>query len=133
MDVSRLFIYYNTRKKDNRKEGVSRMISDTGSSITSAIETLQKKGVCLEDIWPYDEKEVNTKPSKKCYEQAKSYVITEALTVKPNLNEMKSCLAQGFPIVFTLRLFKSFAKAKKNGGKVPLPNSKDTRAAKHSR
>ena len=131
--MSRLFIYYNARKRDNHKEKASRRITDIGSSITSTIEILQKKGVCLEDMWGYDKKEVNTKPPKNCYEQAKRYTIVEALKVKVDLTEMKSCLAQGFPIIFNLHLFKSIAKARRNGGLVIVPDSKDTRATSHAR
>ena len=45
---------------------------------------------------------------------------------------MKSCLAQGFPFAFGLRLFTSFDKARENGA-VPLPDAADTARKSHGR
>lgn len=131
IDVSRLFIYYNARKRDNRKENVSSVIEDVGSSITSAIESLYKKGVCLEKIWPYEKNRVNAKPSERSFEKAKKYKIVEALKLDVDFNEMRSCLAQGLPFVFGLKLFKSIDRAAKNGGVVPMPNRTEAARATH--
>ncbi|CAF1512925.1 unnamed protein product [Didymodactylos carnosus] len=129
IDVSRLFIYYNSRLKDN--DGNNK-VTDEGSSIAYAIETLEEVGVCLESLWPYDIKRVNYKPSKQCYAAAEEYTITEALEVDIDLNEMKACLAQGFPIIISLNLFKSFDKAKEKGI-VPLPRRSETSRSTHGR
>ena len=101
--MSRLFIYYNARVRG----GHSGTVADTGCSMTDAIESLEELGTCLESIWPYDISRVNTRPSEEAYEQAKDYTISEALRVDIDLNEMKSCLAQGFPFAFGLLLFSS--------------------------
>ncbi|UJR12753.1 hypothetical protein I4U23_016927 [Adineta vaga] len=118
IDVSRLFIYYNSREKDQPGEPVT----DSGCSMTSAIEALEEFGTCLESLWPYDISRVNTRPNSEVYTSAKPHTISEALQIKINLYEMKSCLAQGFPFVFGLHLFTSFDKAAKTGT-VPMPDS----------
>ncbi len=92
--------------------------------MTNGIEALEESGVCLESVWPYDISQVNTRPSDEAYQDAKGHIITEALQVNIDLNEMKSCLAQGFPFAFGLRLFKSFDKAGTTGI-VPMPSSTD--------
>ncbi|CAF3721088.1 unnamed protein product [Adineta steineri] len=120
IDVSRLFIYYNGRAKENS----SGSVTDSGCSMTSAIEALEEFGTCVESIWPYDVSRVNTRPNNQAYQEAKPHTISEALQVKVDLYEMKSCLAQGFPFVFGLRLFTSFDKAA-TGGVVPMPSSSD--------
>ena len=120
IDVSRLFIYYNGRVKENSSEA----LTDSGCSMTSAIEALEEFGTCLESIWPYDISRVNTKPNDEAYKAASPHKISEALQVRTDLHEMKSCLAQGFPFVFGLRLFTSFDKAAKTGV-VPMPSSSD--------
>jgi C1A family cysteine protease len=120
VDVSRLFIYCNGRQK----EQPSAPLTDSGCSMTSAIEALEEFGVCLESIWPYDISRVNTRPSNEAYRAAKPHTISEALQVNVDLHEMKSCLAQGFPFVFGLRLFTSFDKAADTGN-VPMPSSSD--------
>jgi hypothetical protein len=48
-----------------------------------------------------------------------------------NLNEMKSCLAQGFPFAFGIRLFKSFDRGGKTG-KIPKPQASEESRRKHA-
>ncbi len=127
-DVSRLFIYYNARAKDSR----SRALTDSGCTMTSAIETLEEFGICLESNWPYEISKVNTRPSDRAYEEARNHKITEALQIDIDLDEMKSCLAQGFPFAFGLRLFKSFNKALRTGV-VPMPIASDRVRSSHGR
>ncbi|CAF4046838.1 unnamed protein product [Adineta steineri] len=118
--VSRLFIYYNGRVKEDSKSAVT----DSGCTMTSAIEALEESGVCLESIWPYDISQVNTRPSDEAYQAATGHKITQAMQVNIDLNEMKSCLAQGFPFAFGLKLYTSFDQAAKTGV-VPMPNDSD--------
>ncbi|CAF4937264.1 unnamed protein product [Rotaria sp. Silwood1] len=121
-DVSRLFIYYNARVKDQKTEKVV----DTGCTMTSAIEALEEFGTCLESTWPYDLSRVNTRPHEKAYREARNHRITEAFRINVNLYEMKSCLAQGFPFAFGLRLYASFDKAATTGV-VPIPKTGENR------
>jgi hypothetical protein len=127
IDVSRLFIYYNARVKD---EGSDENITDSGCTATSAIEALEESGTCLESLWPYYVKRVNKCPSSEAYEAAEYNKIADALQVNVNLNEMKSCLAQGYPFVFGLQLYKSFDKATKKGI-VPMPKPHDQSRESH--
>jgi hypothetical protein len=129
IDVSRLFIYYNARIKDEESD---ENLEDSGCTVTSAIESLEESGTCLESIWPYNVKRVNKCPSDEAYQAAENNTINDALEVKIDLYEMKSCLAQGFPFVFGLELYKSFDKAEKKGI-VPMPKSDDKSRASHGR
>ena len=126
--MSRLFIYYNGRVIENS----SKVVTDSGCSMTNAIEALEEFGTCLESIWPYDISRVNQRPSDMAFEEAKQHKIKEALEVAIDLYEMKSCLAQGFPFAFGLRLFKSFDKAMRTGV-VPIPDSVDKTRSSHGR
>lgn len=125
-DVSRLFIYYNARAKEKK----SNVLTDSGCTMTSAIEALEEFGACLESIWPYDISQVHSRPSDQAFEEAKMHKITEALQIDIDLDEMKSCLAQGFPFAFGLRLFKSFDRGSTTGA-VPTPNASDRIRASH--
>lgn len=129
-DVSRLFLYYNGRKQDQRnnkeEEGEKKktkdaVMIDDGCPIIAAVEALKKYGYCPESEWTYKKKQKNIEPPKNCYRSAKRNRNLEALKLHTNLDEMKSCLAQGFPIIFGLDLYPSFGKAKYNGGAVPMP------------
>ncbi len=127
-DVSRLFIYYNSRAKDDH----SGVLTDSGCTMTSAIEALEEFGTCLESIWPYEISKVNSRPSDRAFQEASNHKITEALQIEIDLYEMKSCLAQGFPFAFGLQLFKSFDKAS-TMGVVPMPNVSDRIRSSHGR
>ncbi|CAF1035165.1 unnamed protein product [Rotaria magnacalcarata] len=127
IDVSRLFIYYNARVKDEESDD---NIDDSGCTVTSAIEALEEFGTCLESIWPYYTKRVNKCPSDAAFEEAENNKIVDALQININLDEMKSCLAQGFPFVFGLELYKSFDKADEKGI-VPMPKSRETKRESH--
>ena len=48
------------------------------------------------------------------------------------LNEMKQCLAQGYPFVFGIKLFESFNDAAKNGV-IPKPGPSDITRGEHGR
>ncbi|CAF1176105.1 unnamed protein product [Rotaria magnacalcarata] len=128
IDVSRLFIYYNGRVKRTHLP----IVTDSGCSMTNAIEALEEFGTCLESTWPYDIASVNKIPNLHAFKQGLKHKIHQALHVKIDLNEMKSCLAQGFPFAFGLRLYVSFDQAAKTGI-VPMPNSEEQSRAEHGR
>lgn len=97
-------------------------MEDVGTCIPSAVESLAKQGCCKEQLLPYTADKVNEKPSPKCYAQASLYRIKQAVELEANLDEMKACLAEGYPFVFGLQLFQSFSEAELNGGFVTTPN-----------
>lgn len=121
--VSRLFIYYNSRIKENKDQD-KHGLTDSGCTMTYTIETLEELGTCIESLWPYDISKVNQRPSNDAYEQAQNHQITEAFTMNIDLHEMKSCLAHGFPFLFGLKLFSSFDQASRSGV-VPMPSASD--------
>ena len=86
----------------------------------------------LKSLWPYQVDSLNIRPDDPAYEQANEYRIKEALRVDVDINQMKSCLAQGFPFAFGLSLFNSFDKASKTGI-VPLPDPYEQSRKAHGR
>lgn len=130
IDVSRLFVYYNSRVKALPPRGG--WLTDSGSVIVYAIQSMSEMGVCLEKMWDYDRWKVNLKPPQECYRAAQEHLITEALEVNLDMVELKTCLAQGFPIIVSINVFKSFDEAEK-GGIVPMPRSNEKLREKHGR
>ncbi|CAF1483212.1 unnamed protein product [Adineta steineri] len=128
IDVSRLFIYYNGRTKKTHLP----VVTDSGCSMTNAIEALEEFGTCLESVWPYDITHVNARPNIQAFTKGQSHKVHQALHVKIDLNEMKSCLAQGFPFAFGLRLYSSFDKAATTGA-VPMPDAAEQGRTEHGR
>ena len=100
-DLSRLFIYYNERVIEHSVR------SDSGAMIRDGIKTLAKQGVCIEKQWPYDAARFAAKPLAACYKAALDHQITSYHRIL-TLNEMRTCLAEGFPFVFGFTVYESF-------------------------
>ena len=64
-DISRLFIYYVGRKRDQVRWGEDSSLApkDQGMTLGSAIEAVQLRGACLANSWPFDLTRVNAKPT----------------------------------------------------------------------
>src|SRR5947209_3482203 len=92
---SRLFIYYNERVMEGS------VATDAGAFIRDGIKSIGKQGVCKETQWPYNIAKFATKPAKSCYSKAVKYrAISYFRLDNANLDELKSCLAAGYPFVF---------------------------------
>merc|ERR1711924_226953 len=62
--------------------------------------------------------------------EAKNYKVSGAMRVPLNLDAMKSCLADGYPIIFGLKLTQAFF-ATGPSGTIRTPNVNDPRSAEH--
>jgi len=101
VDLSRLFIYYDERAIEHTVK------SDSGAQIRDGIKTLAKQGVCPEKEWPYNIAKFAVKPAAKCYADAPKHKIISYHRIL-TLNDMKTCLAAGFPFVFGFTVYESF-------------------------
>ena len=110
VDLSRLFIYYNERAIEHSVR------SDSGAMIRDGIKTLAKQGVCPEQKWPYVIAAFTKKPPAPCYTAAKQHTISSYHRIG-SLNEMRACLAEGYPFVFGFSVYQAFESAAvaKNG------------------
>lgn len=101
MDLSRLFVYYNTRVIENTVE------LDNGATLRNTIKSLAEIGTCREDMWSYDPAKFATKPSQECYDYAKFHTIVEYGRIT-TFQDMIRCLASGFPFVFGFQVYNEF-------------------------
>jgi len=115
-DVSRLFLYYNTRKLMGTET------QDSGSLMYKCVEALQQYGCCFEKTWDYKESQAFAQPSKASYDEAKAFKVEQAFKVPNDLNEWKKVLAEGLPISFGISLYESFNEGGKKGY-VPTPKN----------
>lgn len=119
VDLSRLFVYYNERAI----EGTIKQ--DSGAFLRDGIKSLAKQGVCPEANWPYHARQFTKKPNRKCYTAAKKHVIISYHRLS-SLNEMRTCLADGFPFVFGFTVYAGFESAKvAKTGVLNLPGPKE--------
>lgn len=115
-DLSRLYLYWTTRvlQKDLR---------DTGCSIRMCLKAISKNGCCKESLWVYDCRRYRTSPPQKCYNDAVRYKNVTYYRVS-TINEIKSALAEGNPVLFGAYLYPSFYDAE-DTGEVPMPGNSE--------
>jgi len=104
VDLSRLFIYYNERAIEHT------VSSDSGAMIRDGIKSLVSQGVCPEEKWPYVVSAFTKKPSAGCYAAAKKHTIRSYHRIV-SLNDMRACLAEGYPFVFGFSVYENFESA----------------------
>ena len=126
---SRLFIYYNERSMEHH------VGTDSGAQIRDGIKSVAKVGVCPETEWPYDGDQAEgdgswppghlaaKKPTAQCYTDAKEHRVTTYQRVLQTPDQLRGCLAAGFPIVFGFTVYESFESAAvAQSGTVPMPS-----------
>jgi C1A family cysteine protease len=125
-DLSRLFVYYNERALEGTVD------EDSGAFLRDGIKTLVKQGVCTEQKWPYTISKFTTKPPAACYREALRHQLISYHRIL-NLQEMKSCLAEGFPFAFGFTVFESFeSKEVARTGRVNLPRASEQSVGGHA-
>ncbi|MCX6243229.1 MAG: C1 family peptidase [Bacteroidetes bacterium] len=117
---SRLFIYYNERVIEDSVD------SDNGAQIRDGIKTVNKQGVCREEIWNYDLNQFTKKPPAKCYKDALSNQVLSYQRVVRDVKHMKGCLAEGYPFVFGFTVYNSFESGSvEKTGKLDMPKKNE--------
>src|SRR6202049_4854904 len=117
---SRLFIYYNERVIEGTVN------SDSGAQIRDGIKTVASQGVCPEPEWPYDIAKFTQKPSAKAYTDAVTDRAISYQSLVQDLNQMKGCLASGYPFVFGFTVYESFESDQvAHTGAAPMPSPRE--------
>ncbi len=123
---SRLFIYYNERVLMNTVN------SDSGAFIRDGIKTLNNTGVCHETTWPYDAQKFAIKPTAKSYREALKCEIKSYQRLLNTLNQLKGCLAEGYPFVFGFTVYESFmTQDVAKTGIMPMPQANERTEGGH--
>jgi C1A family cysteine protease len=117
---SRLFIYYNERLMEGT------VSEDSGAEIRDGIKVINKYGICSETSWPYNIESFTVKPPVAAYSEAAQHVAMAYYRVPVTLNDMKTALASGFPIVGGITLYESFeSDSVAKTGKVAMPKKNE--------
>jgi C1A family cysteine protease len=125
---SRLFIYYNERAMEGS------IGSDAGAMIRDGVKSVAKQGVCPETEWPYDATPADgdglfptgapaaAKPSDSAYQDALQTRATSYQRLVQNLDQLKGCLATGYPFMFGFSVYESFeSEDVAKTGDAPMP------------
>jgi C1A family cysteine protease len=124
---SRLFIYYNERAMEGTID------KDAGGQIRDGIKSIASQGAPSEELWGYQAKLLKSKPGPDSYSQAKRYKTVNYLRMMHHIDELKSCLASGFPFIFGIKVFASFVGQQvANTGIVQMPKKGEKTAGYHA-
>ena len=117
MSPSRLFVYYNERSDDGT------VSSDSGATIRESVKAVLSYGACPESEWPYNIAHFTSKPTKQCYSVATSFEPLSYERIMPQVNDMKTCLADGNVFVIGIVVHASMeSEETAQTGIVPMPS-----------
>ena len=108
---------------------------DNGAQIRNGVKSVNQQGVCAETLWSYDDGLVKfkKKPFVKCYKEALKHKVLNYQRVDRSLDQMKGCLAEGFPFVFGFTVYESFeSDAVAKTGVVNLPAQSESKVGGHA-
>ena len=124
---SRLFIYYNERVIENTVD------EDAGAMIRDGIKSVAKEGAPHETLWPYDISKFQNKPTPAAYKDAAKHRAILYQRLDQTLQQLKGCLASGYPFVFGFSVYESFeSDAVAKTGKMPMPKPKEKQLGGHA-
>lgn len=118
VELSRLFVYYNSRLLDNS------VMEDEGAYIRDGMKAVQKFGICSEKLWPYDIKKFNVKPSDECYADALARTITSYQSLG-TIDEVLQALNNNKPVVIGITVYDSFNLVSKSNPIITSPKSNE--------
>jgi len=93
-------------------------------SIAATIDAAQQIGVCTNESWLWNLKKLNVQPNDEPYSEANDFTAATAMKIQLHEQDLKECLANGYPFAFGLRLTRQFMKCGPSGIiKVPDANT----------
>ncbi len=108
------------------------MDSDYGAQIRDGIKSVASQGDCAEESWPYDTNRFADKPPQTCYDAAVQHKAVQYERTIRDLNQMKGCLATGYPFVFGFTVYQSFESQEvAQTGHASLPSSSEHAVGGH--
>jgi C1A family cysteine protease len=105
---------------------------DAGAMIRDGVKTLVKLGVCSEKKWPYKIAKFTNKPPAACYKEASDHQVTSYHRII-SLQQMRQCLAEGYPFVFGFSVYEAFEGDEvARTGKLNLPKRGEKQLGGHA-
>jgi len=102
VDLSRLFLYYYSRKLGNIK-------GDSGSYPRDMCKALKEFGTCPETNWPYASSSLDTEPTTEIKALAEKFKIYSYEQIQGDkLTQIKNALNQDIPVLLTIQVHRGF-------------------------
>ena len=123
---SRLFLYYNERKREGD------IPDDGGAMISTGIQSLLNEGVCAEARWPYVIDNFALQPTNECYTDALKHRSAHSYQVSTDERSIKASLNNGLPVIVGILVYSSFeSMTVARTGIVPMPTKRDVLLGGH--
>ena len=124
---SRLFIYYNEREIEGT------VASDSGAQIRDGVKSVNQQGAPPETDWPYDITKFADKPPQPAFDDATKHEAILYQRLTQTLDQLKGCLAAGFPFVFGFVVYESFESPEvASTGQAPMPGAGEKQLGGHA-
>ena len=124
---SRLFVYYNERVV------LGTVDEDSGAMLRDGIKSVAKQGAPHETLWPHVIARFKDKPNKAAYTDGEKHEVILYERVIQTVDQLKGCLADGFPFVFGFSVYESFESATvARTGTVPMPRRTEVLIGGHA-
>lgn len=125
---SRLFIYWNERFIEGDVQ------NDSGAYIRDGMKVVNTLGCPPESLWWYDVKKFRVKPNKRVFAAGENHKFGEYRRIdNRSLDDMRACLASGFPFVFGFAVYESFeGSTVAKTGVVPMPGPGEAMLGGHA-
>ena len=98
VQLSRLAVYWNARAYTQATG------QDAGTYVRDAVDSLKKLGVCREDVWPYDVREVFSQPPIRSYQESLDNKVEAYYSVdldgSDRLDAIELAVRADHPVVF---------------------------------
>ncbi len=101
------------------------LVFKSQSSIVASYSAL--KALTLENL--RQRTKVNAQPDPPCWDEAMSYKISSAMKIPCEVEARQQCLAEGYPIIFGLKLTQKFFSPPPSGF-IPTPDPNDPQVRK---
>lgn len=126
-DLSRLFLYYNSRVLEETVESDSGVIE-----LRSALDAAKDYGICAESIWPYEANTIYTTPSDEAYVDALQRRIPsyEFIANDDAMREVISLYLK--PVIIGMYVFEDFMKANNKNYVIPMPSDTEFTLGGHA-
>jgi C1A family cysteine protease len=125
-DLSKLFLYYNTRKIE------STVALDLGVfQLRNAFRSIKCWGLCAESIWPYDISKFDSRPSDDSYQEALGRNL-ESYTRLFSVQDILENINAERPVVLGLEIFTNFGLLDALNPVVPVPSETDWSLGGHA-
>jgi C1A family cysteine protease len=126
-DLSRLFLYYNSRILEESVESDSGVIE-----LKSTLDAAKEYGICTEELWPYQANTFSTAPSSEAYGDALQRRIPsyEFIANDDAMREVISLYSK--PVLVGMYVFDDFMLANKENFTIQLPNDTEFSLGGHA-